>query len=135
MRENRPESSDITLISKHMGFVRLALMHGANLVPIFSFGEHQVLDNLRYKSIQEYFQKRTMYGFPHLPYGRWYSPIPNPVPITIVVGNPIQLPTISAPSDEQVKYWHDIYYTQLVQLFESHKSQITSFQNANIILE
>jgi hypothetical protein len=135
MRETRPESNEIVLISKHLGFVRLALIHGASLVPVFSFGENQVLDNLRFKSVQEFFQKRTMYGFPHLPFGRWYSPIPNPVPITLVVGNPIDLPKIPNPSEQDVKYWHSKYYSELISLFESNKKSITSFENASLILQ
>jgi hypothetical protein len=135
MRETRPESNEIVLISKHLGFVRLALIHGASLVPVFSFGENQVLDNLRFKSVQEFFQKRTMYGFPHLPFGRWYSPIPNPVPITLVVGNPIDLPKIPNPSEQDVKYWHSKYYSELISLFESNKKSITSFENASLVLQ
>ncbi len=135
MRETRPESNEIVLIKRHLGFVRLALIHGASLVPVFSFWEHQVLDNLRFKSVQEFFQKRTMYGFPHLPFGRWYSPIPNSVPITLVVGNPIDLPQIENPSDEDVKYWHSKYYCELLSLFESNKKTITSFENSRLILQ
>eukprot|EP00475_Leptophrys_vorax_P036268 TRINITY_DN6096_c0_g3_i1.p1 TRINITY_DN6096_c0_g3~~TRINITY_DN6096_c0_g3_i1.p1 ORF type:complete len:588 (-),score=129.24 TRINITY_DN6096_c0_g3_i1:290-2032(-) len=134
MRETRPESKEIVLIKRHKGFVRMALMHGAALVPLFSFGEHQILDNFRQKSMQEWFQKRTMYGFPHLPYGRWYSPIPNPVPVTMVVGNPIELPEIADPSEEEVEKWHKVYFDELVKLFDERKLKVRSFETARLCL-
>jgi 1-acyl-sn-glycerol-3-phosphate acyltransferase len=135
MRETRPESKKIVLISKHKGFVRMAMMHGAHLVPVYSFGEHQILDNFRYKSMQEWFQKRMMYGFPHLPYGRWYSPIPNPVPITVVVGDPVELPHIPEPSEEDVDKWHKVYFDELVNLFNKQKVHIRSFEDAELVLQ
>ena len=65
MRENRPESKDVVLITRHKGFVRLALQHGTPLVPVFGFGESRLLDNFRAKKLQEYFAKRIFYGMPH----------------------------------------------------------------------
>jgi 2-acylglycerol O-acyltransferase 2 len=36
-----PGTADLTL-KKRMGFIKMALTHGADLVPVFSFGENDV---------------------------------------------------------------------------------------------
>lgn len=134
MRETRPESKEIRLIGRHKGFVRCALQYGVPLVPVYSFGEHQTLDNLRWKSMQEWWQKKILYGFPHLPYGRWYSPMPNAVPITLVVGDPIVIPKIPNPTSDEIDFWHKEYYKSLVSLFDKYKGQITSFEDATLVI-
>lgn len=37
----RPGTADLTL-KKRLGFIKLAIKHGADLVPVFSFGENDV---------------------------------------------------------------------------------------------
>ena len=39
--------STIHIHTKHRGFVRVALSHGAALVPVYSFGECHLLDNAK----------------------------------------------------------------------------------------
>ena len=80
-------------------------------------------------------------GVPFLPYGTLYLPLPRPVPITVIVGEPIQVVKSSTPSDDEIKV-HTFtinkatsmkvftigsqemkikYYKQIKQLFEKHK--------------
>jgi len=41
----RPGTADLTL-RKRLGFIKLAIQHGADLVPVFSFGENDVSDTI-----------------------------------------------------------------------------------------
>lgn len=59
--------TDVSLVTKHQGFVRLAMQHGTPLVPIFSFGEHEIFDNVYYPSMQNWFKARIGFGYPHFP--------------------------------------------------------------------
>ena len=54
----------------------MALQEGASLVPILSFGEVDLMDNVRFPVLQQWFLKKIGVAFPHQPYGLFYLPIP-----------------------------------------------------------
>lgn len=62
----RPGTADLVL-RKRLGFIRLAIKHGASLVPVFSFGENEVydqLDNAKGSKVFLYQKKmQAMLGF------------------------------------------------------------------------
>mmetsp|Transcript_22424 Transcript_22424/g.47364 ORF Transcript_22424/g.47364 Transcript_22424/m.47364 type:complete len:349 (-) Transcript_22424:1912-2958(-) len=114
---------DRAYIKKRMGFVKLALQNGYNVVPVYSFGE-----NKTYWNMQGLWKLRLWLnglGFPAIVvFGSWFMPL---LPkrhergLRVVVGEPIVLPTIETPSREEVKSWHDKYVAALTRLFEEHK--------------
>ncbi|XP_009324948.1 PREDICTED: diacylglycerol O-acyltransferase 2-like [Pygoscelis adeliae] len=124
-----------TLILKNRkGFVRMALQHGAHLVPSFSFGEndlfHQVVfeEGSWMRSIQHRFQK--MMGFaPCIFYGRGLTSVrswgflPYARPITTVAGEPVMVPKIEDPSCEMVDMYHEMYVRSLLKLFDENKTK------------
>ncbi|XP_072466906.1 2-acylglycerol O-acyltransferase 2-like [Notamacropus eugenii] len=128
----RPGSYTL-LLRKRKGFVRLALLHGAPLLPIFSFGENEVfnqIDNpqgswLRW--IQERLQKVMGISLP-LFHGRGifqynFGLLPYRQQITTVVGKPIKVEQNANPSQEEVDSLHQRYMTELCNLFEAHKTK------------
>jgi 2-acylglycerol O-acyltransferase 2 len=134
MRVSSSDTSKIKIVTKHKGFIRIALERGVSLVPVFSFGENLLLDNISLPVIQEWFQKKIFYGFPHFPYGRWFSPVPNQVSIEIAVGEPIHVPKIENPSQDLIDHYHNIYFQSLQDLFDSHKTRIPGFENSQLHL-
>ncbi|NWH61908.1 DGAT2 acyltransferase, partial [Geococcyx californianus] len=124
-----------TLILKNRkGFVRMALQHGAYLVPSFSFGENDLFRQVVFeegswmRSIQQRFQK--MMGFaPCVFYGRGLTSIrslgflPYARPITTVVGEPVMVPKIEEPSSETVDMYHEMYIRSLLKLFNENKTK------------
>ncbi|NWI24031.1 DGAT2 acyltransferase, partial [Sula dactylatra] len=124
-----------TLILKNRkGFVRMALQHGAYLVPSFSFGENDLFRQVVFKegswmrSIQQRFQK--MMGFaPCVFYGRGLTSVqsrgflPYARPITTVVGEPVTVPKIENPSCEMVDMYHEMYVRSLLKLFNENKTK------------
>ncbi|XP_043854307.1 2-acylglycerol O-acyltransferase 2-like [Dromiciops gliroides] len=125
---------DYTLLLKNRkGFVKLALIHGASLLPIFSFGENEIFDQLNnsqgswLRSIQDRLQK--IMGFP-LPifHGQGifqdrFGLLPYRHPITTVVGKPIEVEQNTNPTQEEVDRLHQRYMTELCSLFEAHKTK------------
>ncbi|XP_049644127.1 2-acylglycerol O-acyltransferase 3-like [Suncus etruscus] len=114
------------------GFVRLALRHGASLVPVYSFGENDIFKVKSFKvgtwqyAVQVTFKK--IVGFPpniywgHSPFSpNFWGLLPLPKPITTVVGRPIPVPQVHQPSEDQVNHYHQLYMRELQQLFEEHK--------------
>ncbi|XP_069920573.1 2-acylglycerol O-acyltransferase 3 isoform X2 [Oryctolagus cuniculus] len=126
-----PGQHSLELLNRK-GFVRLALRHGASLVPVYSFGEN---DTFRCKAFSkgswqylcQVTCKRVTSIAPCIFWGcGLFSPnscglLPLPVPITTVVGGPIPVPQCSSPSQEQVDHYHRLYMDALERLFEEHK--------------
>ncbi|XP_053130279.1 diacylglycerol O-acyltransferase 2-like isoform X2 [Hemicordylus capensis] len=123
----------ITLVlKKRKGFVRMALQHGAHLVPAFSFGENDLFQQVVFeegtwmKALQNRF--RRILGFsPCLFYGRGVTSIhsrgflPFPRPVTTVIGGPVPVPKIEQPTRETVDLYHALYMEALLKLFNDHK--------------
>ncbi|XP_061004305.1 2-acylglycerol O-acyltransferase 2-like [Dama dama] len=126
----RPGAYKLVLRNRK-GFIRLALMHGAALVPIFSFGENDMFDQIENSpgSWLRWFQEQILkivgasiplfyghgvfqYSFGLMPYCR---------PINTVVGKPIEVQKTPHPSQEEVDRLHQLYMKELENLFEAHK--------------
>ncbi|NXD11233.1 MOG2A acyltransferase, partial [Nothocercus nigrocapillus] len=125
--------SFILLLRKRKGFIRLAIEHGTPLVPVFSFGENELFEQvsnprgswlrrLQYQLQQimgislPLFHARGIfqYSFGLVPYRR---------PICTVVGKPIPVQRKHNPSEEEVDQLHEKYLEELSKLFEDHKAK------------
>ncbi|XP_070411758.1 2-acylglycerol O-acyltransferase 2 isoform X2 [Nothobranchius furzeri] len=119
------------LLAKKKGFIKMAMEHGTHLVPVFSFGENEVYDQVenprgtwlrwtqeRLQSIMgvslPLFHARGIfqYSFGLLPYRR---------PIHTVVGRPIRVEKNMKPTAEELDAVHQLYMEELSNLFEEHK--------------
>ncbi|NWR39243.1 DGAT2 acyltransferase, partial [Tachuris rubrigastra] len=122
------------ILRNRKGFVRMALRHGAFLVPSFSFGENDLFRQVVFeegswmRSIQQRFQK--MMGFaPCVFYGRSLTSsrswgfLPYARPITTVVGEPVPVPKVQNPSRELVDRYHEMYIQALLKLFNDNKTK------------
>lgn len=119
------------LVKRRKGFVRLALKHGTPLVPVFSFGETDIYDQVygaegsRLRKFQDYIRK-TIGLAPVILLGRGFFQysfgiIAQRRPITVVVGSPIDLPRIAEPTQEEIDEYHGKFVQGLVALFEAEK--------------
>ncbi|XP_029437759.1 2-acylglycerol O-acyltransferase 3 [Rhinatrema bivittatum] len=114
------------------GFVRLALEHGADLVPVYTFGESDLYQQVIFKdgswmkALQLRFQKIVGFapccfiGRAVLSSASW-GMIPFNKPVTTVVGRPIRVPHVLVPSCEEVDTYHQLYMEELRALFDAHK--------------
>ncbi|XP_056417161.1 2-acylglycerol O-acyltransferase 2 isoform X2 [Hyla sarda] len=121
------------LLKNRKGFIRLAIENGAYLVPVFSFGENELFDQVEnpkgswLRAIQEKLQKVMgvalplfhargvfQYSFGLMPYRR---------PINTIVGKPIPVAENPHPSNAEVDRLHELYMEKLSELFEEHKSR------------
>ncbi|NXC74821.1 MOGT2 acyltransferase, partial [Anhinga anhinga] len=128
----RPGSCTL-LLKNRKGFVRLAIEHGTPLVPIFSFGENDLFEQVRnpkgswLRRLQHWLQQIMgislplfhargifQYSFGLVPYRR---------PIFTVVGKPIPVQRKHRPSEEEVDRVHQKYLNELCKLFEEHKAK------------
>lgn len=119
------------LVRRRKGFVKIALRHGTPLVPVFSFGETDIYDQVygsegsTLKKVQHFIRKKIGIA-PIILRGRGFFQysfgiIAQRRPITVVVGSPIELPKIPEPTTEQIDEYHQIFIKHLVELFDNNK--------------
>lgn len=116
------------IYKKRKGFIKIAMMQGAPLVPVYCFGENELYTQVEVAT-DSYFHKfreivRTKLGFSLIfPIGRkgLLAIIPRRKPLTIVVGEPIDVQKTENPTQEQIDNLHKLFEKKLVELFESQK--------------
>ncbi|XP_060793850.1 2-acylglycerol O-acyltransferase 1 [Neoarius graeffei] len=130
--EARPGALTLQLLQRK-GFIKLALKHGAVLVPVFSFGENELFDQMEnpvgsaLRRLQDRLQRIMgvalplfhargvfQYSFGLLPYRK---------PIHTVVGRPIPADLNLSPTKEDIDSLHQCYMEGLTQLFEENKEK------------
>uniref|UniRef100_A0A665TN66 Acyltransferase n=1 Tax=Echeneis naucrates TaxID=173247 RepID=A0A665TN66_ECHNA len=113
------------------GFIKLALKHGAQLVPVFSFGENELFDQMAnpvgssLRNLQNQLQSIMGVAFP-LFHARGvfqynFGLMPYRKSIHTVVGRPILVAQTPSPSREDIESLHEVYLQSLSDLFEQHK--------------
>ncbi|XP_045149023.1 diacylglycerol O-acyltransferase 2 [Echinops telfairi] len=129
---SRPGKNAVTLRNRK-GFVKLALRHGADLVPTYSFGENEVYKQVIFEEgswglwVQQKFQKYIGFA-PCIFHGRGFFSsntwglVPYSKPITTVVGEPITIPKLAQPAQKDIDLYHAMYVEALVKLFDNHKT-------------
>jgi len=120
MQYSTSTAEDIYICNSHKGFVRMAIKHGVDLVPVYSFGETKLLDGA-FPKLQKWCWKYIGMPFP-LFVGRWGLPFPRQQPVSVVVGSPIHVTQNPDPTPEQVDELAVIYFASLNEIFEKHKA-------------
>ena len=129
------------VLKNRKGFIRMALKHGADLVPCLAFGENEVFSrvgagngvdenrNVIAKDIEKVISKFASLVHMGIPliYGRGifqytFGLMPYRKQISTVVGKPINVTkTNGEPSQDQVDQLHALYCRELILLYEKHR--------------
>jgi len=129
------------VLEKRKGFVKLALQHGAQLVPTFSFGEAHIYNILPQpegsliRNLQE--KVRHVVGFaPVLFFGRGmfqynFGLLPFRRPVYVVVGQPIPVQKNPNPTAEEIGRVHSQYIEGMKDLYDEYNKV---YGNVNIKL-
>uniref|UniRef100_A0A8C9PQH0 Acyltransferase n=1 Tax=Spermophilus dauricus TaxID=99837 RepID=A0A8C9PQH0_SPEDA len=120
------------VIRPRKGFIKIALTHGAHLVPVFSFGENDLFKQINpegswLRTVQEKLQKIMGFALP-LFHARGifqysFGLIPYRKPIHTVVVCPIPVQQTLHPTPEQIEELHQTYMEELRTLFDEHKGK------------
>ena len=122
-------------LRRRAGFIKLALMYGYAVHPVYVFGEELTYSTVT--GMQKFRMWLCSFKVPAvLFWGSYLVPfLPGrDVDMAIVVGPPLQLPCIEKPSAEDVSLWHGRYVAALQQLFDTHKAAYAA-QGAKAVLE
>lgn len=138
------------VLKKRKGFIKLALQSGTALVPVISFGETDIFDQVqaaegsKLRKFQEFVRKLTSLA-PVIPIGRGFfrdsiGIIPRRKPLTclgknsthpilgvyvnfvfFLVGKPVYVAKVEDPTEDEINAVHEKFVNQLVDLFEQNK--------------
>ncbi|CAH0477052.1 unnamed protein product [Peronospora belbahrii] len=89
-----------------------------------SFKEGEMMDNVQAPMLQRWFVKKLAFPFPYFPYGRALLPIPRKVHIPIVVGEPLEVPHIEKPTQDDIDKVHGQYFSVLQNMFDKYKDEV-----------
>ncbi|KAL4249920.1 Diacylglycerol O-acyltransferase [Abortiporus biennis] len=128
----RPGTADLTL-RKRLGFIKIAIQHGADLVPVFSFGENDIYQQMPNEkgTLVHSFQKKfqNVFGFT-LPlfHGRGLlnynlGLMPYRRRIVTVVGRPIPVVRCEKPTLEEVMEVQSQYIEELMRIWNTYKDE------------
>jgi 1-acyl-sn-glycerol-3-phosphate acyltransferase len=113
-------------LKQRTGFFKLALKHGATILPVLSFGEVDIYHQIRrpwLKRIQIVLMEWMTIAIP-LFYSRFWL-IPDSKKLTSVVGLPITIDqVIEDPTLEDVRKLQDRYISALMSLHQKHSVNV-----------
>jgi 2-acylglycerol O-acyltransferase 2/2-acylglycerol O-acyltransferase 1 len=137
----RPGSVKLVL-QRRKGFVKMAIRTGADLVPVFAFGENDVYDQLdtdqhpyihRLQMLVKKFMGFTVpifhargifnYDVGMMPYRR---------PINIVVGRPIRVVQNKHPDNDYINEIHGKYVDELMRIWNEHKDTFAKHRTSEL---
>ncbi|VDM36662.1 unnamed protein product [Toxocara canis] len=136
--EARPGRNVLTLLHRK-GFVKVALQTGAQLVPMYSFGENELFYQMRnpkgssLRKAQHFIKKMTGIS-PPLFYGSFFF-LPRKKPINTVIGAPIEVKRTPNPSQSQIDALHQQYISRLNDLFETHKVNFGLHKDSRLVIQ
>uniref|UniRef100_A0A4W4FUQ6 Acyltransferase n=1 Tax=Electrophorus electricus TaxID=8005 RepID=A0A4W4FUQ6_ELEEL len=140
-----PGQNCVTLKNRK-GFVKLALQKGADLVPVYSFGENEAYHQVIFEegSWRRYLQRKLqkLLGFaPCLFHGcgffssESWGMVPYCKPINTVVGEPITVPKVEEPTPDIVDMYHDMYIRSLTELFDKYKTRFGLEETESLLIQ
>ena len=128
------------VVATRKGFVKKALIHGANLIPCIAFGENSVFTKVNFEpgSLLYKMQSRfySIFKFKHpIYYGRSLFTdkkiakgcVPYKKPISVIMGDPIMVSRVEKPSQEQIDQLHATYMEQLRSIYEANKDLCSKY--------
>lgn len=110
--------SERVYLENRRGFVKYALRHGYDLVPVYTFGEEDLMYNAQGAWKFRFFFNDLSLPMV-LPYGHWLLPLfpRRGIPLKTVVGPAVSMPHIEKPTNEDVAKHHARYVQALQELY------------------
>jgi len=118
---------------KRYGYIKVALEKGVDMLPVYHFGNSQVLSILGRTGLLKYVSRKLKVSI-MLPYGRFGLPIPFRHKIVTVVGEPISVPQTSNPSHELIQEYQTKLEQAFFKMYEDHK-HLVGWENRPLSIE
>ncbi|KAF0696129.1 Aste57867_13105 [Aphanomyces stellatus] len=120
-------------IKKRAGFIKYGLQCGYTVYPVYTFGEEETFYAVSwFLPLRLWLNRFQVPGV--IPFGTWwcsYMPLRS-AKLTTVVGKPIKLPRIDAPTREDVAKYHQVYMDALQGVFDRNKAKYATDPEATL---
>ena len=117
------QTEDVMFLKSRKGFIKLAMTHGCKIVPIFSFNESNTYNQLPMSNPQVMWAKKKFQAIFGLSLPLITNLIPRRVPITSVIGDPVDVPHLENPTDEEVSKALEYYIVELEKFYNLHREK------------
>ncbi|KAF9187790.1 diacylglycerol O-acyltransferase 1 [Haplosporangium sp. Z 767] len=129
----KPGTLDLTL-KKRLGFIKLALVNGASLVPTLAFGENELYEVYSAKQSSRTYKVqqlvKRLFGFT-LPmfngrgvFNYEFGLLPRRKPVYIVIGTPIHVEKVEgSPTTEQLQELQRKYIDEVLEIWDRYKDK------------
>lgn len=113
----------IAMLSMRKGFIKLAIEEGADIVPVYTFGETDLYKHSHILlNFRKWLVKKFHVAIPFL-YGE-YGLMPYRIPVSMVFGKPIKIIQKNKPTIEEINKIHTEYCRCLLNLFNEYKERL-----------
>lgn len=131
---NSTDGTETIILNNRKGLVKLALRHGAAIVPCYLFGNTAAL-SVWYDPFGVMRSISRKFGFALILFwGRLGLPIPYRVPILGAVGVPIEVPKCDGePTKEDIETYHAKLLTGEAELFDDTKA-LYGWQDKSLVV-
>lgn len=126
-------SEEILYLKARKGFIKLALTTGADIIPLYFFGNTSVLTIPKIPALESL--SRMLQITITIFWGRWGLPLPRAHKILYVRGKPLNLPHVLEPTDEEIEKYHKLYVQEVERIFEKYKGLLPEYKNKKLIVE
>ena len=111
---------------KGLGFIRLAMSAGKNILPMYCFGENQMwVTSSAFLEGRRWIAKKFRVGVP-LMRGRFYTPLcvwPLPTKTHLVIGREIFVGKKENPTEEEVQKIFGLYVDEISRIWATNARQ------------
>lgn len=122
-------------LSKRHGFIRAALEQGSLLVPCFWFGHSQLWSIWpKHDSWLAALSRRWRFSLIWFWGARWVPPLPQRVPLTLVIGRGIPCPKTEHPTQAQVEAVHAEFTQALSRLYFQYAKVASGWDSTKPLL-
>lgn len=122
-------------LNKRHGFIRAALKQGSLLVPCFWFGHSQLWSVWpKHDSWLAALSRRWRFSFIWFWGARWMPPLPDRVPLTLVVGRGIPCTKTEEPTQAQVEAVHAEFTQALSRLYYQYRGAVPGWDSKKPLL-
>lgn len=121
---SRRSQSDVFVVGRRRGFVRIAVEEGAAVVPVVVLGASKLMTLLPFSRLLQPLA-RMLRASILLFYGRWGLPVPRSQRLLYAVGPPIWPPPVGpdgAAAEAAVEAVHAQFVAELKRLFDKYKA-------------
>eukprot|EP00521_Asterionellopsis_glacialis_P013636 CAMPEP_0195296906 /NCGR_PEP_ID=MMETSP0707-20130614/20381_1 /TAXON_ID=33640 /ORGANISM="Asterionellopsis glacialis, Strain CCMP134" /LENGTH=212 /DNA_ID=CAMNT_0040358539 /DNA_START=373 /DNA_END=1011 /DNA_ORIENTATION=- len=124
---------EVLYLSKRKGFIKLALQEGVDIVPLYLFGNTSIFTVFKTGRLADLSRKLQV----SLTYfwGKWYLPVPRDDKLLYVGGQPLGIPHIPEPTQEEIDHWHKKYCQEVTRIFDKYKELVPAYKHKELIID